>query len=125
ADSYDAGFAIVGMSNLITFIENTAPYRRALRMNEYGDPSKDREAMLQLSPATYIDKVTKPVLIAHGATDPRVPVGEAVQFYEVIQKKNSESKLVIFPDEGHGVSKRPNIVLLNSYGFDFFEKHLK
>lgn len=125
ADSYDAGFAIVGMSNLITFIENTAPYRRALRMNEYGDPSKDREAMLQLSPATYIDKVTKPLLIAHGATDPRVPVGEAVQFYEVIQKKNSESKLVIFPDEGHGVSKRPNIVLLNSYGFDFFEKHLK
>ena len=79
----------------------------------------------ELSPVTYIDKVTKPLMIAHGATDPRVPVGEAVQFYEVIEKKNKNSKLVIFPDEGHGVAKRPNIVLLNSYAIDFFEKHLK
>lgn len=125
ADSYDAGLAIVGMSNLITFIENTAPYRRALRMNEYGDPSKDRAAMLELSPATYVDKVTKPLMIAHGATDPRVPVGEAVQFYEIVEKKNKNSKLVIFPDEGHGVAKRPNIVLLNAYAIDFFEKNLK
>ncbi len=125
AESYDAGLAIVGMSSLITFIENTAPYRRALRMNEYGDPAKDRETMLKLSPVTYIDKVTKPLMIAHGATDPRVPVGEAVQFYETVQKKNKNSKLVIFPDEGHGVAKRPNIVLLNSYAIDFFEKNLK
>lgn len=125
ADAYDAGLAIVGMSSLITFIENTAPYRRALRMNEYGDPTKDRESMLKLSPVTYIDQVTKPLMIAHGATDPRVPVGEAVQFYETIEKKNKNSKLVIFPDEGHGVAKRANIVLLNTYALDFFEKHLK
>jgi dipeptidyl aminopeptidase/acylaminoacyl peptidase len=125
ADSYDAGLAIVGMSSLITFIENTAPYRRALRMNEYGDPAKDRETMLKLSPVSYIDQVTKPLMIAHGATDPRVPVGEAVQFYETIQKKNKNSKLVIFPDEGHGVAKRANIVLLNTYALDFFEQHLK
>lgn len=125
ADSYDAGLAIVGMSNLITFIENTAPYRRALRMNEYGDPSKSRKEMLELSPATYVEQVTQPLMIAHGATDPRVPVGEAVQFYELVQRKNKKSKLVIFPDEGHGVAKRPNIVLLNSYAIDFFEKTLK
>ncbi len=125
ADFYDAGLAIVGMSSLITFIENTAPYRRALRMNEYGDPSKERDAMLKLSPVTYIDQVKKPLMIAHGATDPRVPVGEAVQFYETIEKMNKNSKLVIFPDEGHGVAKRSNIVLLNTYALDFFEKHLK
>ncbi len=125
ADSYDAAFAIVGMSSLITFIENTAPYRRALRMNEYGDPAKDREVMLQLSPITYVDKVTKPLLIAHGASDPRVPVGEAVQFYEIVHKKNKDSQLIIFPDEGHGVAKRPNIVLLQTYILEFFEKHLR
>lgn len=125
ADSYDAGLAIVGMSSLITFIENTAPYRRALRMNEYGDPVKDRDTMLKLSPVSYINRVTKPLMIAHGATDPRVPVGEAVQFYETIEKSNKNSKLVIFPDEGHGVAKRANIVLLNTYALDFFEKHLK
>lgn len=125
ADSYDAALAIVGMSSLISFIENTAPYRRALRMNEYGDPAKDREVMLKLSPITYVEKVTKPLMIAHGASDPRVPVGEAVQFYEIVHKKNKDSQLVIFPDEGHGVAKRPNIVLLQTYMLDFFEKHLK
>lgn len=124
ADSYDAGVAIVGMSSLITFIENTAPYRRALRMNEYGDPVKDREAMLKLSPVSYIDKVTKPLLIMHGATDPRVPVGEALQFYKKVQSQNDKDQLVIFPDEGHGVAKRPNVVLLHSYAIDFFKKNL-
>jgi dipeptidyl aminopeptidase/acylaminoacyl peptidase len=125
ADSYDAGVAIVGMSSLITFIENTAPYRRALRMNEYGDPAKDREAMLKLSPISYINKVTKPLMILHGASDPRVPVGEAVQFFETVKSQNANDRLVIFPDEGHGVAKRPNIVLATSYILDFFEKHLK
>lgn len=125
SEDYDAALAIVGMSNLITFIENTAPYRRALRANEYGEPKNDREFMLKLSPVTYIDKVTKPLLIAHGATDPRVPVGEAVQFHETVKKNNANAQLIIFPDEGHGVSKRPNIVLLNSYAVDFFEKNLK
>lgn len=125
AEDFDAAFAIVGMSSLITFIENTAPYRRALRANEYGEPKVDRDFMTKLSPVTYIDKVTKPLLIAHGATDPRVPVGEAVQFHETVQKKNPKAELVIFPDEGHGVAKRGNIVLMNSYGITFFEKHLK
>lgn len=125
AEDYDAGVAIVGMSSLITFIENTAPYRRALRMNEYGDPSKDRAVMEKLSPVSYIDKVTKPLLILHGATDPRVPVGEALQFFETVKGKNAKDQLVIFPDEGHGVQKRPNIVLLHSYAVDYFKKNLK
>lgn len=125
AEDYDAALAIVGMSSLITFIENTAPYRRALRANEYGEPKTDREFMLKLSPVSYIDKVKKPLMIAHGATDPRVPVGEAVQFHETVKKNNPNASLVIFPDEGHGVAKRPNIVLLNSYAIDFFEKNLK
>jgi protease II len=125
ADDFDAAFAIVGMSSLITFIENTAPYRRALRANEYGDPEKERDMMMKLSPVNYIEKVTKPLLIAHGATDPRVPVGEAVQFHETVQKNNKDASLIIFPDEGHGVAKRQNIVLLNSYAVAFFEKYLK
>src|SRR5204862_3339618 len=41
AGAYDAGVAVVGMSNLATFLEHTAPYRRALRITEYGDPGRD------------------------------------------------------------------------------------
>jgi dipeptidyl aminopeptidase/acylaminoacyl peptidase len=75
AGAYDAGVDIVGISNLLTFLNNTAPYRRALRVNEYGDPNKDREALLKLSPITYIDRVKAPLMIIAGANDPRVPGG--------------------------------------------------
>ena len=49
AGAYDAGVSIVGISNLVTFLENTAPYRRILRTTEYGDPEKDRDALVELS----------------------------------------------------------------------------
>ncbi|PZU94442.1 MAG: S9 family peptidase [Pseudanabaena sp.] len=123
--SYDAGVSIVGISNLLTFLENTAPYRRILRISEYGDPIKDREALIKLSPVTYSDRIKAPLLIIQGANDPRVPVGEAVQIQKILEQKKIPSQLVIFPDEGHGSSKRSNQVLEIGYTLDFFKKHLQ
>lgn len=124
AGSYDAGVSNVGMSNLVTFLNNTAPYRRILRISEYGDPVKDRQALLELSPITYSDRIKAPLLIIQGANDPRVPVGEAVQMQKLLEQKNIPSQLVIFADEGHGSSKRSNQVLQIGYTLDFFKKHL-
>ena len=62
----------------------------------------------QLSPIRHVDRVSAPLMLIQGATDPRVPVGEALQFYEAVQKKGVPSELIIFPDEGHGMKKRPN-----------------
>ena len=125
AGSYDAGVSIVGMSNLITFLNNTAPYRRILRISEYGDPVKDREALTALSPVTYSDRIKAPLLIIQGANDPRVPVGESLQIQKLLEQKKIPSQLVIFPDEGHGSSKRSNQVLEIGYTIDFFKKHLQ
>jgi dipeptidyl aminopeptidase/acylaminoacyl peptidase len=124
AGAYDAGVANVGMSNLYSFLMNTAPYRRALRASEYGDPEKDREALRELSPITYIDKVNAPLLLIQGASDPRVPIGEALQMYEALEKRGAATKLMIFPDEGHGAQKRENRVLEIGHTLDFFEKNL-
>ncbi|MBX3188806.1 MAG: S9 family peptidase [Labilithrix sp.] len=125
AGAYDAGVANVGMSNLLTFLLNTAPYRRALRASEYGDPEKDRDALLQLSPVTYIEKVNAPLLLIQGASDPRVPVGEAIQMHDALEKRGIATKLVVFPDEGHGTQKRENKVLEIGHTLSFFETHLK
>jgi dipeptidyl aminopeptidase/acylaminoacyl peptidase len=111
AGAYDAGVAIVGPSNLVTFLANTAPYRRALRINEYGDPDKDRAALLKLSPITYIDRVKGPLMIEQGANDPRVPAGEAIQMHKALEAHGVASPLIIFADEGHGASKRGNLAL--------------
>lgn len=125
AGAYDAGVSIVGIGNLVTFLQNTAPYRRILRTTEYGDPDKDRDALVKLSPITYIDKLKAPLLIEQGATDPRVPVGEAVQMYEAASKKNVPTGLVIFADEGHGAGKRENQVLMVGHALLWMEKYLK
>lgn len=124
AGAYDAGVAIVGISNLLTFLNNTAPYRRALRISEYGDPEKDKEALIALSPITYLDRVKAPLLIIQGANDPRVPVGEAIQIQEALQARKISSQLIIFPDEGHGSQKRSNQVLELGHLIQFFEKYL-
>jgi dipeptidyl aminopeptidase/acylaminoacyl peptidase len=125
AGAYDAGASVVGISNLVTFLMNTAPYRRILRISEYGDPDKDREALLKLSPITYVDKVSAPLLIIQGATDPRVPVGEAIQLKQALDAKKIPSELIIFPDEGHGAQKRDNQVLQYGHMVRFFQEHLQ
>jgi dipeptidyl aminopeptidase/acylaminoacyl peptidase len=124
AGAYDAGASVVGMANLVTFLENTAPYRRGLRATEYGDPKKDRDVLLKLSPLTHVERAKAPLLVVQGANDPRVPVGEAVQIHEALAAKNIDSPLIVFADEGHGTQKRDNRVLELGHVIQFFEKHL-
>ena len=125
AGTYDAGVSVVGISSLNTFLNNTAPYRRILRASEYGDPEKDKDALTALSPITYVDRVRSPLMLIQGATDPRVPVGEALQFHDALTKKGIPSELIVFPDEGHGMRKRPNQVLAIGHTLRFFAKYLK
>lgn len=122
--AYDAGVALVGMSNLVSFLNNTAPYRRALRISEYGDPVKDKEALMKLSPVTYVNQVKAPLMIIQGANDPRVPVGEALQIHETLTQKKLGSELIVFADEGHGSSKKENQVLEIGHTIEFMKKHL-
>lgn len=124
AGDYDAGVDIVGISDLRTFLRNTAPYRRALRISEYGDPDADADALAKLSPMTYIDRVKAPLLVIQGATDPRVPAGESIQIHDALTKKAVPCELTIFPDEGHGPQKRENRVYMLAKSIEFFKKYL-
>jgi dipeptidyl aminopeptidase/acylaminoacyl peptidase len=124
AGAYDAGVDIVGISDLRTFLKNTAPYRRILRITEYGDPERDAEALAKLSPLTYVDRVRAPLLIEQGASDPRVPAGEALQVYEALRARGVECQLSIYADEGHGAQKRENRVLMLGHAIEFLKRHL-
>jgi len=124
AGSYDAGVDVVGISDLRTFLRNTAPYRRILRTSEYGDPDRDAEALEKLSPMTYVDRARAPLLILQGASDPRVPAGEAIQIHDALERKGAKCTLMVFPDEGHGAQKRENRVLMLGHSIAFFREHL-
>jgi dipeptidyl aminopeptidase/acylaminoacyl peptidase len=124
AGAYDAGVDVVGISDLRTFLRNTAPYRRILRISEYGDPERDADALAQLSPMTYVDRVKAPLYIMQGASDPRVPAGEAIQIHDALEKRGVPCELAIFPDEGHGAQKRENRVLMLGHAIEFFREKL-
>ena len=125
AGAYDAGSSVVGIGNLLTFLQNTAPYRRILRTSEYGDPEKEKDILLELSATTYIGNLRAPLLIQQGATDPRVPVGEAIQMYEAAKKTGVPTELLIYADEGHGAGRRENQVLMLGHTIRFLQEHLK
>lgn len=122
--TYDAGVSIVGISNLATFLQNTAPYRRALRASEYGDPDKDADALRKLSPTTYLDRVKAPLLIIQGVDDPRVPAGEAIQIQEALEARGVASKLILLEGEGHGAARRGGQVLMIGHMLRFLEEQL-
>ena len=124
AVAYDAGAAIVGMSNLVTFLNNTAPYRRHLRISEYGDPEKDHDALVQLSPITHIDKVKGPLLIIQGVNDPRVPASEAEQIVKTVRGNGGDVWFLQFPDEGHGFKKKANADYFRAATMLFWQQHL-
>jgi dipeptidyl aminopeptidase/acylaminoacyl peptidase len=124
AGTYDAGASIVGFSSLLTFLNNTAPYRRLLRATEYGDPEKDREALLKLSPITYVDRVKAPLLLIQGLDDPRVPAGEAVQIQEALAGRGVPSQLILVEGEGHGSARRAGQAVMLGHTLRFLEEQL-
>jgi dipeptidyl aminopeptidase/acylaminoacyl peptidase len=107
-DLWKAGVDIVGVSNFVTFLENTAPWRRELRESEYGSLENDLEVLKMISPIHKIDNITAPLFIIQGDNDERVPLSESVQMYEKLKEKGLEVELMRFADEGHGLSKLEN-----------------
>jgi dipeptidyl aminopeptidase/acylaminoacyl peptidase len=107
-ERWAAGIECVGIASLVTFLENTSPYRRAAREREYGSLDRDRVFLTEASPMTHIDAIRAPLFIQHGRNDPRVPVSESEHIHAVLEQKDIPSELLIFEDEGHTVEKLPN-----------------
>jgi dipeptidyl aminopeptidase/acylaminoacyl peptidase len=103
-----AGIEGVGIASLVTFLENTSPYRRAAREREYGSLATDRELLERISPLTHVDAMRAPLFIQHGRNDPRVPVGESEQIAAVLRAKGIRCELLIHEDEGHAIEKLAN-----------------
>lgn len=111
SDRIRAAIDIVGISNFVTFLENTESYRRDLRRVEYGDERdpKMREFLLKISPVNNASNIKKPLFVIHGQNDPRVPLREAEQIVETVRKNNVPVWYLMAKDEGHGFSKKKNI----------------
>ena len=126
SDSLRAGVDIVGISNLVTLLENTNPYRVDQRRPEYGDERDPemREFLTRISPLTQVDKITRPLLIIHGANDPRVPRSEAEQILKAVRAKGLTAWYLLAMDEGHGFRKKANRDRMGEAVIQFLDQHL-
>jgi dipeptidyl aminopeptidase/acylaminoacyl peptidase len=107
-ERWAAGIELVGISSLVTFLENTADWRRSSREREYGSLERDRAFLEEVSPIAHVDAMSAPLFIIHGANDPRVPVGEARQIHDALTSRGVRCELLIYDDEGHGLQKLKN-----------------
>ena len=119
-----AGVDIVGISSLVTFLENTAPYRRAHREREYGSLATDGDFLREASPLTRASAITAPLFVLHGANDPRVPLTEAEQIVEALRANEVPCEFHVYPDEGHGLAKRSNRLDAYPKALDFLARRL-
>jgi len=123
-ERWAAGVSVVGISSLKTFLENTAAWRRKFREREYGSLADDADFLLEASPLTHADAIRAPLFLIHGENDPRVPVGEARQIYDLMRAKGIRSELLIYPDEGHGLAKLKNRLDAYPKAADFLDEVL-
>ncbi|KAI0032138.1 Alpha/Beta hydrolase protein [Vararia minispora EC-137] len=97
------GLANFGIAHWPSFLENTSAHRRDHRRKEYGDESNpEGRAMLErISPLTRAAEMAVPLSIAHGETDSRVTIDEAMSLYDIVSGR-IHTELMVCEKEGHG-----------------------
>jgi dipeptidyl aminopeptidase/acylaminoacyl peptidase len=126
SDRLRGGVEIVGISNFVTFLENTQDYRRDARRVEYGDErDPEMRAFLDgISPNRSAESIRVPLLVAQGQNDPRVPVTESDQVVTAVRRNLMPVWYMKALNEGHGFRKKENADLYRAIAFMFLEQYL-
>jgi dipeptidyl aminopeptidase/acylaminoacyl peptidase len=109
-DLWAAAIDVVGIANWITFLENTGPWRRAHREQEYGSLEQDRAFLESTSPIHQVDRIQAPLLVMHGANDPRVPVTETDEIVAHLRRRDHPVEYLRYAEKDHKISKLANRV---------------
>ena len=109
-DRLRGGIDLAGISNFVTFLRNTSGYRRDWRRTEYGDErdTNMRVFLERISPLSNAARIRKPLLVAAGQNDPRVPISESEQLVWRVRSSGGEVWYLVAKDEGHGFLKKAN-----------------
>ena len=124
-DLWAAGIDVVGVANFVTFLENTGEWRRAHREKEYGNLGAHREFLERISPINHVDKIRCPLMVIHGANDPRVPVIEAEQIVAALEQRGVPVEYLRYEDEGHGLVKLKNRLDAYPRMAEFLDRYVK
>jgi dipeptidyl aminopeptidase/acylaminoacyl peptidase len=124
---YAAGVSFVGVSDLPALMdlmpEYWEPYRWRRVLGRPDDPEA-RARMWEASPLRLVDKVERPMLIIHGANDPRVRRDQSERFAGALKSFGKPVELHVFPDEGHGLNRPANRARYYAMVEAFLARHL-
>jgi dipeptidyl aminopeptidase/acylaminoacyl peptidase len=92
-----------GMTDLPTFLEQTAPQRQENRRGEFGDERDPqmREYLRSISPITRAADLKKPTMIMHPGKDTRVPVAQAQELTKALKANGASVWYLEFSDANH------------------------
>jgi dipeptidyl aminopeptidase/acylaminoacyl peptidase len=124
-DLWAAGIDVVGICNFVTFLEKTGAYRRGHREAEYGNLREHRAFFEKISPIHHVNKIRCPMMVIHGANDPRVPIEEAEQIVAALRQRKIPVEYLRYADEGHGLVKLKNRLDAYPRMAAFLDKYLK
>jgi dipeptidyl aminopeptidase/acylaminoacyl peptidase len=127
-DVFNVGVDLFGISNWVRTLESIPSWWEAQRValyKEIGDPVKQRDMLLEISPLFHADKIKKPLIVLQGANDPRVIKPESDDIVAAVKKNGVPVEYVVFPDEGHGFTKKKNQIEGYRAILTFLDRHLK
>ncbi len=127
-EEFKVGVDIFGVSNWLRTLESIPPYWESFRealYQEVGNPVTQREFLIDTSPLFHADKIIKPLMVLQGKNDPRVIQSESDDIVAAAKKNGVPVEYIVFDDEGHGFSKKPNQI--KGYGamLQFLDRYLK
>ena len=124
---FKAGINIFGVMNWVRTMESIpdwwGPSRNAL-FDELGDPSVDGERLRRISPLFHAERIKTPLLVIQGANDPRVLQVESDEIVDAVKANGTPVQYIVFPDEGHGFSRRENRIAASEAFVGFLKSHL-
>lgn len=126
-DLFCCAVDMCGPSNIVTFIQALPPWFSTLLATIHkrmGNPDTEEEFLKSRSPLFKVDQIKIPILIAQGANDPRVKQEEAEQIVAAMKEKGLEYEYLLFPDEGHGLTKPENRLTFYAAAEKFLAKHM-
>ncbi|OGN45391.1 MAG: peptidase S9 [Caulobacterales bacterium RIFCSPHIGHO2_01_FULL_67_30] len=127
-DAFAAGVNIFGVTNWVRTLESIPAWWGANRIalyDEMGDPATDAERHRRISPLFHTEGITKPLLVVQGANDPRVLQVESDELVAAVRANGVPVEYVLFPNEGHGFTRRDNRITAQDAYLAFLDKYVR
>ncbi|MEQ8671895.1 MAG: S9 family peptidase [Aggregatilineales bacterium] len=123
-DYWSVAVVAAGPSNLVNFVQSVPEFWKPVMKTWVGDAVEDYDLLTERSPITYLERIKVPLLVIHGANDPRVTQAESDQMVERMKALDIDVTYYVDPEEGHGPVKRANALKWWYMIAEYLEQHM-